>query len=137
MLQGGDHIVEKSGKIEIDFQTVTGDHVRASGVIKEKTELVYKYPYFYGKEPLHFASEYTYTDQDVEIKNVETYEWQHTFGDIITALINEGFTIESIKEYPYTLFPQFPFVEEVEKGIWKFKDDKYNVPMIFSIKAVK
>ncbi|MCE7742834.1 MAG: methyltransferase domain-containing protein [Candidatus Heimdallarchaeota archaeon] len=104
---------------------------------ENKSELVYRYPYFQGKEPLHFTSEYTYTDQDETIKNVETYEWQHTFGDIITALINEGLTIKSVKEYPYTLFPQFPFVEEVEKGIWKFRDDKYNVPMIYSIKATK
>ncbi len=104
---------------------------------EHKSEPVYRYPYFQGKEPLHFVSEYTYTSQDVEIKNAETYEWQHTFGDIITSLINEGLTIESVKEYPYTLFPQFPFLEESEKGIWKSKDDKYNLPFMFSIKATK
>ena len=104
---------------------------------EHESELVYKYPYFQGKDPIHFKSEYTYTDQYVDIKNVDTFEWQHTFGDIITALINEGLKIVSVKEYPYTLFPQFPFLEEVDKGLWKFKNNKYSVPMIFSIKAIK
>ena len=104
---------------------------------EDKSELVYKYPYFTGKEPFHFISENTYTEHEEKIKNVETYEWHHTFGDIITALIKEGLKIESVKEYPYTLFPSFPFLEKSEKGIWKFKDNKYSVPMIFTIKAVK
>lgn len=104
---------------------------------ENKTELVYRYPYFYGKEPLYYTSEFTYTDQDAEIKNVDSYNWQHTFGDILTALINERLTILSVKEYPFTFFPQYPFMDEFEKGVWKFEDDKYNIPLIFSVKAVK
>ena len=104
---------------------------------EHESELVYKYPYFTGKEPHHFTSEDTYTEHDEKIKNVDTYEWHHTFGDVITALIKEGLTIQSVKEYPYTLFPSFPFVEKRDDGRWTFKDDKYSVPMVYSIKAVK
>ncbi len=100
-------------------------------------ELIYKYAYFFGKEPLYYTSAYTYTDQEEEMYNIDSYNWQHTFGDIISALIDVGLTIESVKEYPYTFFPQFPFMEEFEKGVWRFKKDKYNLPLIFSIRANK
>ncbi len=104
---------------------------------ENKDKLEYKYPYFYGKEPLHYTSEYTYTEQENLLLNVDNYNWQHTFGDIITSLIKVGLKIQEVKEYPYTFFPQYPFMEEKNKGIWTFKDDKYNLPMVFTIKAIK
>ena len=101
------------------------------------SELVYKYPYFFGKNPLHYSSAYTYTEQEKELVNIDSYNWQHTMGEIITALTVEGLSIEYMKEYPYTFYPQFPFMEKSGKDIWKFQDDKYNIPLIFSIKAKK
>ena len=86
---------------------------------------------------LHYTSEYTYTEQENLLLNVDNYNWQHTFGDIITSLIKVGLKIQEVKEYPYTFFPQYPFMEEKNKGIWTFKDDKYNLPMVFTIKAIK
>ena len=104
---------------------------------ENNSELVYKYPYFQGKDPLHFSTESTYADSEAKVSNVESYEWQHTLGEILTALINSGLTIKSVKEYPYTLFAQFPFIEKRDDGKWRVRDDKYNIPLMFSIKAIK
>lgn len=101
------------------------------------SKLEYKYPYFYGKDPLHYKAEYTYTEQEKTIENIDNYNWQHTFGTIITSLIQAGLKIQEIKEYPHTYFRQFPYMEEKEKGVWTFKNEKYNLPLVFSIKAVK
>lgn len=103
---------------------------------ESKTKLRYRYSYF-DKGPLHFASEYTYTDQEKLIENVDAYEWQHTFSDILTAFIDNGLTIINVKEYPFTTFQQFPFVEKCEDGLWRIKDNKYEIPLMFSIKAKK
>ena len=101
------------------------------------SELVYKYPYFYTKNPMHFKSEYTYTDSEKLVENVDMYEWQHSFSDIINSLINAGLTILQVEEYPYTCFQQFPFSKKCEDGFWRIEDDKYEIPLMFSIKATK
>ncbi|OLS31179.1 MAG: Ubiquinone biosynthesis O-methyltransferase [Candidatus Heimdallarchaeota archaeon AB_125] len=100
-------------------------------------KLEYKYPYFYGEEPLHYKTEYTYTEQEEMIENVDNYNWQHTFSKIITSLIEAGLKIQEVKEYPFTFFPQYQFMEKEGRDIWTFKDNKYNLPMVFSIKAIK
>ncbi len=101
------------------------------------SELVYKYPYFHKKTPMHFKSEYTYTDSEKLVENVDMYEWQHSFSDILDSLINAGLTILQVKEYPYTCFQQFPFSKKCEDGFWRIEDNKYEIPLMFSIKATK
>ena len=99
-------------------------------------ELRYKYSYF-DDQPLYFASEYTYTDQDKMIENVDAYEWQHSFSSILNSLIKQRLTILDVKEYPFTTFQQFSFVEKCKDGLWRIKDNKYEIPLMFSIKAKK
>ena len=104
---------------------------------EHKTNLVYKYPYFHTKEPLYFQSEYTYTDSEKLIENVDTYEWQHSFADILNSLLEAGLSIEEVKEYPFTTFCHFPFVEKCEDRYWRIKNKEFEIPLMFSIKATK
>ncbi|MHA1827161.1 MAG: class I SAM-dependent methyltransferase [Candidatus Heimdallarchaeaceae archaeon] len=101
------------------------------------SELIYKYPYFHSEAPLHFKSEYTYTNSEKPVENVDAYEWQHSLSDIINSLISAGLTIQNFKEYPVTFFKQFPFLEKDSDSVWRVKDNKYEIPLVFSIKAKK
>ena len=64
-----------------------------------------------------------------------SYEWTHSIGDIINALISEGLRIEFLHEFPMSSYSQFPFMEQDKVGWWRVKGDK--IPLIFSLKATK
>ncbi|MEE9409992.1 MAG: methyltransferase domain-containing protein [Candidatus Heimdallarchaeota archaeon] len=104
---------------------------------EHSSELVYKYPYFHSEVPMHFKSEYTYTDSEKTIENVDAYEWQHSFADIITALLDAGLTIIEVKEYPFTNFGHFPFVKKCKDRYWRVKNNRFEIPLMFSLKATK
>lgn len=94
------------------------------------------YPYFCN-EALRFEDEGPYIDRDIRLENKVSYEWIHTMGAILNSLIDGGLRIEFLHEYPFSFFPIHPSMEEKADGYWHFKDDEFNVPMIFSLKAMK
>lgn len=102
----------------------------------EEKGLAVKYPYFHREEPDFFESDGTYADRDAKVENKAQYEWQHTLGDVVNALIKAGLRIEQVKEYPYSNFSNFSIMEKSEDGYYRFSND-YELPMLFSIRATK
>lgn len=97
-------------------------------------KLFYKY---FKKGPYIDDSSGTYTDWEAPVKGI-TYEWSYTISDVINALIDEGLKIEFVKEFPFTMYDQFPgFMEQNEKGQYLLKDKKIQIPLLFSLKATK
>ncbi len=95
-----------------------------------------KYPYF-SESPLMYDDTKTYTDQQEEIENTITYEWQHTIGDIITSLISVGLRIENVQEYPFTVDQaHFKHMKKNSEGYWEISE-RDKIPLMFSIKATK
>jgi SAM-dependent methyltransferase len=92
------------------------------------------YPYFCN-EPLRFEGGGTYIDPDQRLENKVSYEWMHTMGGIMNSLIRNGLVIEFLHEFPFGFFPIHPSMREGDDGYWYFKDENFNVPMIFSLKA--
>ena len=43
-----------------------------------------------------------------QIIETPTYEWQHTLGEIVTALIDAGLRIEFLHEFPFTCYQAYP-----------------------------
>ena len=71
------------------------------------------------------------------MENKVSYEWIHTMGAILNSLIENGLSIEFLHEFPFSFFSIHPAMEEREDGYWYFKNSEFNVPMIFSLKAIK
>ena len=63
----------------------------------------------------------TYADAFTPL-TTPTYEWQHTMGDIVNALISVGLKIEFLHEFPYSVFQQLPPMEQHEDGWWRLKE---------------
>jgi len=78
----------------------------------------------------------TYADREADI-NEEYVGWNHSFGEVITALISNDLGIVSFKEYNYSPYNCFKNTIEFEKGQFRIQhlDDK--IPMLYSIKAIK
>lgn len=103
----------------------------------EATDLNVRYAYFPSAEPLKFEDDGTYADQTAQLEHRATYSWQHTLGDIVTALIDAGLRIEFLHEFPFSPYDCWPFTEAVGDRTVRLKTHDGCVPLLFSIKATK
>ena len=101
----------------------------------ESEELELRYSYWHSDEPLSWETDGTYADEDAEVTNKKTYEWQHTVGDVLNSLIDAGLSIREIGEYPHL---EWRYVQKSvigDDGAWRIPGDP--LPQLWSVKAVK
>ena len=95
------------------------------------------YPYWtVDGAPLRFEESGTYADFDADIKLPE-YIWMHPLGDIVTALVDAGLTLDFLHEHDRTVFQQLPFLEQDDEGWWRLPADQPPFPLLFSLRASK
>jgi SAM-dependent methyltransferase len=92
-------------------------------------------PYFHQQGgPEIYRDETDYCDRSVKIE-VE-YGWRWSLGDVVSALIQAGLTIEFLHEFPFGVYAAWPtFVRDGDW--WYYPDGKKDVPLTFSIRAHK
>jgi len=89
-------------------------------------------PYFnQGKEFYDDAEDYC-----VKELILEEYGWRWTLGDIITALCKAGLRIEYLHEFPFALYDVWPTMVKDDDG-WRYAESKIDMPLSYTIKAVK
>jgi len=103
---------------------------------KNIKDLQVYYNYFHDPRPLEFLADGSYASE-MKIEPKKEYEWAHSMADIINSLIEAGLRIEFLNEYPFTVWRQFPFVERGLDGFYRLKDQKAEIPLFFTLKAVK
>lgn len=104
---------------------------------KYKEEFKIGYNYFNDGTPYRFDDDEFYVDTDEEIKNKTTYDWFHPMANIINALLNIGFELLFLHEFPFSFFQIHPDMKRREDGYWQFQTFKHSIPMMFSLKAKK
>jgi len=98
------------------------------------TELKVTQSYFHTAEPVAWEVTGSYAGGKTDRLHT-SYEWTHSMGDIINALISGGLRIEFVHEFTLCSWRRFPFMEQDEAGWWRIKGDK--IPLTFSLKATK
>lgn len=99
--------------------------------------LVIKYPYFVTGSPLTLEQDGSYADASASISNKRTHSWNHPLGEVITALIDAGLTIEHVGEYSYCSWRMVPLMYEDSEGWWQLPEQFPSLPFLFSIRASK
>jgi len=108
------------------------------GVFEEEgSELTIRYGYWHSPEPEYFEPVGTYADREAVLKNRGNYEWAHPLSDVVNSLIRASLTLKEIKEYPYSVDEIFSIMETGSDGYRRFKRKEYQIPLMFSVKAVK
>ena len=97
-------------------------------------QLVMVDPYFEG-EAIRYEEPGTYTEAGVEIDHTVTYEWNHSLGEIVSALADEGFRVESLREYPFSGYQAQPEMVQGDDGWWRLPDRPERLPLLFGLKA--
>jgi SAM-dependent methyltransferase len=100
-------------------------------------ELRLRYPYWEHREPLAFPVAGSYADPTAAVATPTEYGWDHGLGEIVTALVEAGLRIDSLREYPFVDWP-VGFLIETDDGTWRLPPGTPGeLPLFFSILASK
>jgi SAM-dependent methyltransferase len=115
-------------------------------------DLERKYPYFTDGKPMLWeegVGDYValsnialpneeYIDGVKDFKNPHrVYEFQWGIGEVVTALLEAGLQLTTLKEYPYAKdFRPFERMQESD-GRWTLTPDLPNLPLMYAISARK
>ncbi len=105
------------------------------------SELRLRYPYFESDEPLHWRGDDDYADGLATFRHQDLYEWNHSMGEIVSAVIDAGCRLEFLHEQDWTVYRALPWLIETEPGMWRLPDrdgeaDR-RMPLMFSLRALR
>ncbi len=100
--------------------------------------LTLRYPYFADSEPMAFTAQTSYADPEGQhTPPLTNYQWFHSLGEVVNALLDAGLQLEFLHEHSMTVFRQLPFMRQDEDGWWRLPEGLPEIPLLFSIKAGK
>ncbi len=98
-------------------------------------------PYFEQIEPQSwdFDGSYVAADENVpRVTNTVSHQWNHSLGEVISALIDAGLCIDNVEETPFSAWCPWPgLMTQTNDGRWRLTDSPERVPMQFVIEAHK
>ncbi|MBK0422266.1 class I SAM-dependent methyltransferase [Leucobacter sp. CSA2] len=97
-----------------------------------------RFPYFEAVEPLEWDDEQSYVSTSAALTSTRTYEWNHSLGEIVTALIDEGLRIELLVEHDSVPWEALPGqMERRDGGEWALARHAQSMPLSYTLRAVK
>jgi SAM-dependent methyltransferase len=102
-------------------------------------ELRVRYPYWHRDDPLSWPTQGSYADPSAVIETPTEYGWQHSLGEIVTALARQGLVIEFLHEFDFVDWAAMPCLRHhPEDGTWRLPPEhEGEVPLFFSLRARK
>jgi SAM-dependent methyltransferase len=129
------HFVRPGGRFYIAEIHPVANAFENENVAPGQLELVY--PYWEHRAPLAFDNVGSYADPDAPVSVPMEFGWDHGLGEIVTALIEAGLRIESLREYPFVGW-KLDFLVEDSEGLWRLPESvRGELPLFFSILASK
>ena len=91
--------------------------------------------YFYDDKPQQVIEHGSYADKSANFSHI-SYEWPHKLSDVINALHQAGIIIEIFHEFPFSSYNCFPNLVEKNSNEYVLANNKNNIPLMYSIKAI-
>jgi SAM-dependent methyltransferase len=104
---------------------------------KVEEELRITYPYFSDGRAIVAQSRGSYVDREAAVVHDTSYQWSHTLGDILDAVLGAGLRLEFLHEFPVCFYARFPGMTCGEDGWWRLGGVESKLPLLFSLKATK
>ena len=100
-------------------------------------ELVLRYPYWEHATPISIPVVGSYADREAKVQTKTEHGWDHSLGEIVTALIEAGLRIEFLHEFPFVNWP-VAFLERSAGGTYRLPAaSRGELPLFFSLLASK
>jgi len=112
-------------------------HPMLAALEDERTDpqLVVERPYFEQAEPSRWDAEPSWLADAQPV--TPYYDWNHGLGEVVSALLDAGLTIEQLREHRTCLWQALPFMVEDAQGWWRLPDRAERLPLMYSIRARK
>ena len=100
-------------------------------------ELRLAYPYWSHREPIRFEAKGSYADPTAPTEGLFEHGWDHSLGEIVSALVDAGLRIDFLHEFDFVEWP-VDFLVEGEDGRWRLPSGTPGeLPLFFSLRATK
>ncbi|WP_411137862.1 class I SAM-dependent methyltransferase [Streptomyces sp. C10] len=103
----------------------------------DQQELLLRNDYLGGRGPLRSDTPCTYTDGPPVQGATTSYEWRHGLGEVISAVIGAGMTVELVRETELLPWKRFDAMVPGENGWWRLPPSEPIVPLLYALRAVK
>jgi SAM-dependent methyltransferase len=98
--------------------------------------LVVANPYFEVPEPTVWDEGGTYVETDVEFSHTVSHEWNHGLGEIVTALLAEGFELTLLTEHVSVPLDALPgMMEPAGGGELRLREHRERLPLTYTLQA--
>jgi SAM-dependent methyltransferase len=104
--------------------------------VRDDGALVFDYSYLSEGAAGRYESDTSYADPTTVCANTVSYQWDHTLGEVVCALIDAGLVIEFLHEWPFSVYQRWPSMVEEKDGWWYLPECR-DVPLSFSLRAHK
>jgi len=96
------------------------------------------YPYFETAGPVTDDYDGTYLETDTTFSASVSHSWNHGLGETVTALLDQGMSIELLAEHDSAPWEALPgkLVED-EHGEWRLTEGRERLPMTYTLRARK
>ncbi len=92
------------------------------------------YSYFEESEPIVEDSELSYVDGG-HLEHTTSYQWNHSLGEIVTALLSRGLVISHLEEHDWVRYQAFAELIEAPAGFWRAPSGTARRALSFSLLA--
>lgn len=101
-------------------------------------DLHLRFSYFEQAEPLMWEDDASYVETDRPLTAIRTYEWNHSLGEIVTALLDAGLTLTGLTEHDSVPWLALPG-QMIERPDSEYALDTLAgvAPLTYTLQAVK
>lgn len=93
-----------------------------------------RYPYFPTGAPVREPAEASYGGA-AAVAGGTSCEWPHSLGEVIQSLLDSGLRLDAIREFPFTTYRAYPWLEEGTDGRWRWPGDQSPLPLMYSLRC--
>jgi SAM-dependent methyltransferase len=104
---------------------------------RDDEQLVIGLPYFETTEPKRWDDDPLWDQARPRLPHMIHYCWSHGLGEIVTALIEAGLSIQMFREHEECLWQALHFMVQGDDGWWRLPDRRECLPLMYSIRASK
>ncbi|GAA0810201.1 class I SAM-dependent methyltransferase [Spirilliplanes yamanashiensis] len=100
--------------------------------------LVVEHPYVQRPEPTVWDEDGTYVTTDVSFTHTRSAEWNHGLGEVVTALLDAGFTLDALEEHDSVPWDALPgMMRLLDNGEWQLADRPWRLPHTYTLRATR
>lgn len=87
--------------------------------------------------PQQWENAHDYAEPEVSLTHFRSNEWQHTLGEVVTALAEAGLRIEFLHEHDRLPWPAVPGMIRADRYYFRAPDGAPAMPLSYSVRARK